>query len=234
MKTDIGRLFQQGDVAVHRFAVLSQLSYNLSKRGADVSEKTDRLQVATDTVTAIAASVETVVRGKHEQVLLALVPMIAGGHLLLQDVPGVGKSTLAQALGQSIGASYSRIQFTSDLLPADILGVNIYEAATGEFRFRRGPIFANVVMADEINRARPKTQSALLEAMNDRRITIDGMTWELPDPFFVIATQNPIEYAGTYPLPELSLIHISEPTRLGMISYAVFCLKKKKNADDVG
>ena len=205
MKTDIGRLFQQGDVAVHRFAVLSQLSYNLSKRGADVSEKTDRLQVATDTVTAIAASVETVVRGKHEQVLLALVPMIAGGHLLLQDVPGVGKSTLAQALGQSIGASYSRIQFTSDLLPADILGVNIYEAATGEFRFRRGPIFANVVMADEINRASPKTQSALLEAMNDRRITIDGMTWELPDPFFVIATQNPIEYAGTYPLPESEL-----------------------------
>ena len=154
------------------------------------------------TVAAIAASVETVVRGKHEQVLLALVPMIAGGHLLLQDVPGVGKSTLAQALGQSIGASYSRIQFTSDLLPADILGVNVFEAATGEFRFRRGPIFANVVMADEINRASPKTQSALLEAMNDRRISIDGTTWELPDPFFVIATQNPVDYHGTYPLPE--------------------------------
>lgn len=157
------------------------------------------------TVAAIAASVETVVRGKHEQVLLALVPMIAGGHLLLQDVPGVGKSTLAQALGQSIGASYSRIQFTSDLLPADILGVNVFEAATGEFRFRRGPIFANVVMADEINRASPKTQSALLEAMNDRRVSIDGTTWDLPEPFFVIATQNPVEYAGTYPLPESEL-----------------------------
>ncbi|MFZ2412599.1 MAG: MoxR family ATPase, partial [Candidatus Cryosericum sp.] len=142
---------------------------------------------------------------KHEQVLLALVPMIAGGHLLLQDVPGVGKSTLAQALGQSIGASYSRIQFTSDLLPADILGVNVFEAVTGEFRFRRGPIFANVVMADEINRASPKTQSALLEAMNDRRVSIDGTTWDLPEPFFVIATQNPVEYAGTYPLPESEL-----------------------------
>jgi MoxR-like ATPase len=164
-----------------------------------------QLQPAMKTVAAIAASVETVVRGKHEQVLLALVPMIAGGHLLLQDVPGVGKSTLAQALGQSIGASYSRIQFTSDLLPADILGVNVFEAATGEFRFRRGPIFANVVMADEINRASPKTQSALLEAMNDRRVSIDGTTWDLPEPFFVIATQNPVEYAGTYPLPESEL-----------------------------
>ena len=163
------------------------------------------LQPAMKTVAAIAASVETVVHGKHEEVLLALVPMIAGGHLLLQDVPGVGKSTLAQALGQSIGASYSRIQFTSDLLPADILGVNVFEAATGEFRFRRGPIFANVVMADEINRASPKTQSALLEAMNDRRVSIDGTTWDLPEPFFVIATQNPVEYAGTYPLPESEL-----------------------------
>lgn len=174
-----------------------------------------QLQPAMKTVAAIAASVETVVRGKHGQVLLALVPMIAGGHLLLQDVPGVGKSTLAQALGQSIGASYSRIQFTSDLLPADILGVNVFEAATGEFRFRPGPIFANVVMADEINRASPKTQSALLEAMNDRRISIDGTTWELPDPFFVIATQNPIEYTGTYPLPESELDRFQLCTGIG-------------------
>jgi MoxR-like ATPase len=181
----------------------------------DVSEKTDRLKAAMVTVTAIAASVETIVRGKHEMVQLAIVPMIAGGHLLLQDVPGVGKSTLAQALGQSIGASYSRIQFTSDLLPADILGVNVYEAATGEFRFRRGPIFANVVMADEINRASPKTQSALLEAMNDRRISIDGTTWELPEPFFVIATQNPVEYTGTYPLPESELDRFQLCTGIG-------------------
>jgi len=180
-----------------------------------VSEKSDRLQAAMATVTAIAASVETVVRGKHEMVQLAIVPMIAGGHLLLQDVPGVGKSTLAQALGQSVGASYSRIQFTSDLLPADILGVNVYEAATGEFRFRRGPIFANVVMADEINRASPKTQSALLEAMNDRRISIDGVTWELPEPFFVIATQNPVEYTGTYPLPESELDRFQLCTGIG-------------------
>jgi len=133
------------------------------------------------------------------------VPLIAGGHLLLQDVPGVGKSTLAQALGQSIGATFSRIQFTSDLLPADILGVNVFEAGAGEFRFRQGPVFANIVMADEINRASPKTQSALLEAMNDRQVSIDGTTWKLPDPFFVIATQNPVEYAGTYPLPESEL-----------------------------
>jgi MoxR-like ATPase len=180
-----------------------------------VSEMSYQIQPAMTTLAAIAASVETVIRGKHEQVLLAMVPMIAGGHLLLQDVPGVGKSTLAQALGQSIGASYSRIQFTSDLLPADILGVNVYEAATGEFRFRRGPIFANVVMADEINRASPKTQSALLEAMNDRRITVDGTTWELPDPFFVIATQNPIEYTGTYPLPESELDRFQLCTGIG-------------------
>jgi len=180
-----------------------------------VSEMSHQIQPAMKTLAAIAASVETVIRGKHEQVLLAMVPMIAGGHLLLQDVPGVGKSTLAQALGQSIGASYSRIQFTSDLLPADILGVNVYEAATGEFRFRRGPIFANVVMADEINRASPKTQSALLEAMNDRRITVDGTTWELPDPFFVIATQNPIEYTGTYPLPESELDRFQLCTGIG-------------------
>ncbi len=139
-----------------------------------VSEEHGQLESAMRTVAAIAASVESVVRGKHEQVLLTLIPLIAGGHLLLQDVPGVGKSTLAQALGQSIGASCSRIQFTSDLLPADILGVNICEVTAGEFRFRRGPIFANVVLADEINRASPKTQSALLEAMNDRRISIEA------------------------------------------------------------
>ncbi len=180
-----------------------------------MSEKTEKLLTAIATVTAIAASVETIVRGKHEMVQLAIVPMIAGGHLLLQDVPGVGKSTLAQALGQSVGASYSRIQFTSDLLPADILGVNVYEAATGEFRFRPGPIFANVVMADEINRASPKTQSALLEAMNDRRISIDGVTWELPEPFFVIATQNPVEYTGTYPLPESELDRFQLCTGIG-------------------
>jgi len=164
-----------------------------------------QLQAAMHRVTAVAGQVETVIHGKHDEVLLSLVPLIAGGHLLLQDVPGVGKSTLAQALGQSIGATFSRIQFTSDLLPADILGVNVFEAGAGEFRFRQGPVFANIVMADEINRASPKTQSALLEAMNDRQVSIDGTTWKLPDPFFVIATQNPVEYAGTYPLPESEL-----------------------------
>ena len=164
-----------------------------------------QLRAAMQRVAAVAEQVETVIHGKHEEVLLSLVPLMAGGHLLLQDVPGVGKSTLAQALGQSIGATFSRIQFTSDLLPADILGVNVFEAGVGDFRFRQGPVFANIVMADEINRASPKTQSALLEAMNDRQVSIDGTTWKLPDPFFVIATQNPVEYAGTYPLPESEL-----------------------------
>lgn len=167
-------------------------------------ENTD-FEDATAAISAVAANVERVILGKHDEVRLALIPLMTGGHLLLQDVPGVGKSTLAHAIGQSVGAVFHRIQFTSDLLPADILGASIYEIASGEFHFRPGPIFANVVMADEINRASPKTQSALLEAMNDHRVSIDGKTTDLPDPFFVIATQNPIEFTGTYPLPESEL-----------------------------
>lgn len=141
-------------------------------------------------------------RGKPEVVRLALAALAAGGHLLVEDVPGVGKTTLARALARSIRGTFRRIQFTSDLLPADILGVSVWQAEAGQFQFKPGPIFANVVLADEINRTTPRTQSALLEAMSDGRVSLDGETHPLPLPFVVIATQNPLEHFGTYPLPE--------------------------------
>jgi MoxR-like ATPase len=146
-----------------------------------------------------------IVVGKEEPLKLALACMLARGHLLIEDIPGVGKSTLAQALAATLGLKYSRIQFTSDLLPADVLGVSIYDERTASFRFHAGPIFSSVVLADEINRAPPKTQSALLEAMEERQVSQDGQTRKLPDPFFVIATQNPVEQIGAYPLPESQL-----------------------------
>ncbi len=146
-----------------------------------------------------------IVFGKNRELRLALTCLLARGHLLIEDIPGVGKTTLALALAQVLGLEFRRVQFTSDLLPADILGVSIYEPATGGFRFHPGPIFAQLVLADEVNRASPKTQSALLEAMEERQITIDGVTRALPEPFFVIATQNPLEQIGTYPLPESQL-----------------------------
>jgi len=146
-----------------------------------------------------------IVLGKPRQVRLALACMLAGGHLLLEDVPGVGKTTLAHALAQTLGLQYQRVQFTSDLLPADLIGVSVYMRDTGDFRFHRGPVFAQLVLADEINRAPPKTQSALLEAMAERQVTHDGVTHPLPAPFFVIATQNPIEQIGTHALPESQL-----------------------------
>jgi len=146
-----------------------------------------------------------VVLGKEKQVRLALCCLFAGGHLLLEDKPGMGKTTLLQALAKVFGLQYSRIQFTSDLLPADILGVTIYDQSTGQFSFHKGPVFSNLVLADEINRTTPKTQSALLEAMEEGQVSIDNNTMALPHPFFVIATQNPISFAGTYPLPESQL-----------------------------
>jgi len=154
---------------------------------------------------AIADNIERVIRGKREQVELTLVALLCGGHVLLEDVPGVGKTMLAKSLAASLGCSYKRLQFTPDLLPSDITGVSIYNQSTGEFRFMEGPVFANIVLADEINRASPKTQAALLECMEERQVTVDGVTRVLPQPFFVIATQNPIEYEGTYPLPESQL-----------------------------
>lgn len=150
-------------------------------------------------------AVQQVVRGKPHVVELALVAVAAGGHVLIEDVPGVGKTTLARSLSAAIGGTLGRVQFTSDLLPGDITGVNVLDGAGGTFRFRPGPVFANVVLADEINRATPKTQSALLEAMNERRVTVDGTSHLLPDPFTVLATQNPVDHHSTFALPDSQL-----------------------------
>ncbi|HEX6833174.1 MAG TPA: AAA family ATPase [Rudaea sp.] len=149
--------------------------------------------------------VNQVVLGKQPRVLLAFACFLAGGHLLIEDLPGVGKTTLAHALAATLDLSFQRIQFTSDLLPSDIIGVSVYERERGEFKFHPGPLFAQLVLADEINRATPKTQSALLEAMAEQQVTADGVTHALPAPFFVVATQNPIDLAGTYPLPDSQL-----------------------------
>jgi MoxR-like ATPase len=156
----------------------------------------------TDTLGAVETNVRRVVEGKPEVVRLALITLLAEGHLLVEDVPGVGKTLLAKALARSIDCSVARVQFTPDLLPSDVTGVTVYSPDTGTFEFRPGPVFANLVLGDEINRAGPKTQSALLESMEERTVTIDGATHELARPFMVIATQNPIELEGTYPLPE--------------------------------
>ncbi len=147
-------------------------------------------------------NIESVIKGKTDVIRRALVALLARGHLLIEDVPGVGKTTLAQLLAKSVSCSFQRIQFTSDLLPSDILGVTVYRSTTGEFQFQPGPIFANIILADEINRTTPKTQSALLEAMNSAQVSIDKTTHDLPRPFMVIATQNPIEFHGTFPLPK--------------------------------
>ena len=154
---------------------------------------------------AVLAAASRVILGKEREIRQALACLLAGGHLLIEDLPGVGKTTLAHALSRLLGLAFSRIQFTSDLLPADITGVSVYERQRGEFRFLPGPIFAQMVLADEINRATPKTQSALLEAMEERQVTIEGETRPLPEPFFVIATQNPSHQIGTFPLPESQL-----------------------------
>ena len=153
----------------------------------------------------LVQEVETVFHGKRAVIRLALAALLARGHVLFEDVPGVGKTTLAHALAQALGLGFRRIQFTSDLLPSDVLGVSVYRPQTGEFQTRPGPLFANVILADEINRAPPRTQSGLLEAMQEGRVTIDNATLDLPRPFLVMATQNPLEHHGTYPLPESQL-----------------------------
>jgi MoxR-like ATPase len=161
------------------------------------------------------ANVERVIVGKHSEVRMALVALLCEGHILIEDVPGVGKTMLAKALSKSIGCSFRRIQFTPDLLPSDVTGLSIFNQKTQEFEFRPGPIMAQVVLADEINRATPKTQSALLECMEERQATIDGVTYPMPSPFLVIATQNPIEYEGTFALPEAQLDRFMLRLRLG-------------------
>jgi MoxR-like ATPase len=161
--------------------------------------------ITSQTVTQLQRSIAHAIFGKEDVIQLALITLLARGHLLIEDVPGVGKTTLAQALAKSFHCSFQRIQFTSDLLPSDVLGVSVYNPESREFEFRQGPVFANVVLADEINRTTPRTQSALLEAMNEAQVTLDGRTLALPQPFLVIATQNPVEHHGTYPLPESQL-----------------------------
>ena len=163
----------------------------------------------------VLAKLDSILLGKDHAVRMAFCCLLARGHLLIEDVPGVGKTTLAHALARTLGLSYQRIQFTSDLLPADVLGVSIYDRESGAFRFQRGPIFAQLVLADEINRASPKAQSALLEAMEEQQVTLDGNTMALPEPFFVIATQNPQEQAGTFPLPESQLDRFLMRVQLG-------------------
>jgi MoxR-like ATPase len=163
----------------------------------------------------LAAQIERVLRGKRRAVHLSLVCLFSEGHLLIEDVPGVGKTSLAKAIARSTGGSWRRVQFTPDLLPSDITGVSVWDRARGDFEFRPGGVFANVVLADEINRASPKTQSALLESMEERQVSVDAQTYKLPRPFMVIATQNPVELEGTYPLPEAQLDRFLLRLRIG-------------------
>ena len=168
-----------------------------------------------ETVSRLRENVQRVVVGKDEVINLALIGLMCRGHILVEDVPGIGKTTLSKALAQSLGASFGRIQFTPDLTPTDVIGVNFFNQKTGDFEFRPGPIFSQVLLADEINRATPRTQSALLEAMQERQATVDGETMLLPDPFLVMATQNPIELEGTFPLPEAQLDRFMVRINLG-------------------
>jgi len=175
-------------------------------------------QTATATAARAAqleATLRSIIRGKDEVVRLALVAVFARGHLLVEGVPGVGKTTLGQALARALDCGFQRVQFTSDMLPSDVLGISIYSALDQKFEFRRGPIFTNVLLADEINRTTPKTQSALLEAMNEGQVTVDSHSYALPQPFLVIATQNPVEHHGTYPLPESQLDRFLMRIRMG-------------------
>jgi MoxR-like ATPase len=176
---------------------------------------TQAASAAGSRATELEKSLRRVIRGKDDVLRLALVSIFAKGHLLIEGVPGVGKTTLGQALARAIDCTFQRIQFTSDMLPSDVLGISIYSAIEQKFEFKRGPVFANVLLADEINRTTPKTQSALLEAMNEGQVTIDARSYPLPQPFLVIATQNPIEHHGTYPLPESQLDRFLMRVRMG-------------------
>src|ERR671938_1215814 len=175
----------------------------------------DTLQTMSEQIDRVVRQVGGIILGKELQIRLALACLLARGHLLIEDVPGVGKTTLAHVLARSLGLQFQRIQFTSDMLPADIIGVSIFERDSGGFKFHPGPIFAQVILADEVNRATPKTQSALLEAMEEHQVTAEGETRRLPTPFFVIATQNPSEQVGTFPLPESQLDRFMMRIELG-------------------
>ena len=174
---------------------------------------------ATKTANLITENISRVIIGKQDSIELATVALMSGGHILVEDVPGVGKTILARSLAISSGCTFKRIQFTPDLLPTDVSGVSIYNQKNGDFEFREGPIVSQVVLADEINRATPKTQSAMLEAMEEKQVTMEGITRNLPRPFMVIATQNPIEYEGTFPLPEAQLDRFLLKVNLGCLLY---------------
>jgi len=175
----------------------------------------ENLEVITSLAERITGNVEKVILGKRHEVRMTLIALLCEGHLLIEDVPGVGKTMLARAIARSIGCSFRRIQFTPDMLPSDVTGVSMFNQKTREFEFRPGPIMAQIVLADEINRATPKTQSALLEAMEERQITVDGVTYPMESPFLVLATQNPIEYEGTFPLPEAQIDRFMMRVSLG-------------------
>ncbi|HEX7998594.1 MAG TPA: MoxR family ATPase [Pyrinomonadaceae bacterium] len=179
------------------------------------SQRQQAISPALEKIDQLQAAIESVIKGKTEAVRLSIVTLIAGGHLLIEDVPGVGKTTLAQALALALDCTFQRIQFTSDLLPSDVIGLSVYNQQKGLFEWKPGPVFANVVLADEINRTTPKTQSALLEAMAEGHVTVEGTTHQLPAPFIVVATQNPIEHHGTYPLPESQLDRFMLRLRIG-------------------
>ena len=168
-----------------------------------------------DPIPRLIDNVERALRGKRDAITLAVVSLLAEGHLLLEDVPGTGKTTLARALARSLDLRFRRIQFTADMLPSDVVGVSVLDPESGRFRFQEGPVFGEVILADELNRTAPRTQSSLLECMNERQVTVDGVTRELPRPFLVIATQNPLEYEGTYPLPESQLDRFLIRTGIG-------------------
>lgn len=206
-------------------------------RTAEENDLESSLMTAADAAASIERlqrAIETVIRGKAEAVRHAIVTLLAGGHLLIEDVPGIGKTTLAQTFARAIEGSFQRVQFTSDLLPSDVIGLSIYNEETRRFEFRPGPVFANVLLADEINRTTPKTQSALLEAMAERHVTIERQTYDLPKPFIVLATQNPVEHHGTYPLPESQLDRFMMRLRMGYPSVEMEkqILRDRAHGDD--
>src|SRR6202044_1898463 len=202
----------QGSTAALRVAHGNPAIVGSDRAGSRTQGPMNATQAEID---AVIAQINRVILGKDPQIRMCLACLLARGHLLIEDIPGVGKTTLAHALAKTLGLSFQRVQFTSDLLPADVLGVSIYDRETGKFRFQRGPIFAQLVLADEINQAPPKAQSALLEAMEEHQVTLDGQSMPLPEPFFVIATQNPQDQVGTFPLPESQLDRFLMRVHLG-------------------
>src|SRR5262245_10363262 len=189
--------------------------YPQETRRTTADNRTRLVSLVQDVAERITHSVSQVIVGKRNEIRLTVLGLISQGHILIEDIPGVVKTMLAKSLARSIGCTFSRIQFTPDMLPSDVTGVSIFNEKSREFEYRAGPIVAQIVLADEINRATPKTQAALLEAMEERQITVDGVTYPMPDPFLILATQNPIEYEGTFPLPEAQLDRFLMRIQLG-------------------